>query len=230
VNVSVGVGTDFSGTGSPTLMRANNEAFLWNGSAWVLPAALGSDPRYATDTYAGHFNAPGPTPGPGDGDHLLLVGGMTNGSVDTGSMVINLSEGVSSAGLLLSVLTNANNSNFGATIQAFDNHSNLLATYHIDTQGVGGNCASLSVQSAPTPCNDAPFIGIQAPGNLSNQLIYQLVISATNPSTGGEDPLLLDSFQFQELPEPTVVLLCGTGLVLIGLLRRKSVGAGSSRE
>jgi len=228
VNVSVGVGTDFSGSGSPSLMRVNNEAFLWNGSAWVNPQFLPtSDPRYATDTYTGQFNAPGPTPSSGDGDHLLMVSGMTNGNFNTGSMVINLSQGVSSAGMLLSVLNTTNNTNFGATIQAFDNHSNLLATYHIDTQGVGGECASLSVQSAPTPCNDAPFIGIQAPGNLSNQLIYQLVISATAP-TGGADSLLLDSFEFQEgvtLPEPTVVFLCGTGLVLIGLFRRKLVGA-----
>jgi hypothetical protein len=217
VTVGVGVGSDYTGTaGTASLMRVNNERYVWNGSAWVVPGFLPtSDPYHADFTYDGHFNAPGPTPVFGDGDHLLTL----NSNTFTGSFVINLSEGVKSAGLMVSIPGTTINADFGATIKAYDNHSTLLATYHIDTQGVGGQCTSVGA-SPPTPCNDAPFIGIQAPGNLSNQLIYQLVVSGTSP-TGSPDNLLLDSFQFQELPEPTVVFLCGTGLALIGLLRRK---------
>ena len=217
VTVGVNIGSDYSGTGTPSLMRVNNETSLWNGTSWVNPAFLpSSDPRQAQFTFDGHFNAPGPTPSSGDGDHLLTLNGN-----NTGSFVINLSQGVNSAGLLLSTVGPGLNLDFGATIRAYDNHSNLLATYHIDTQGVGGECASIS-SNPPTPCNDAPFIGIQAP--LNNQMIYQLVISATNTS-GGADGLLLDSFEFQEgitLPEPGVLILCGTGLALIGFWRRRA--------
>jgi len=222
----VDIGSDYSGTGSPSLQRVNNEVYVWNGSSWVYPFVLPtSNPNHADYAFDGHFNAPGPTGVSGDGDHLLTLNGN-----NTGSFVINLSQGISSAGLLVSTTGPGLNLDFGATIRAYDNHSNLLATYHIDTQGVGGECASIA-NNPPTPCNDAPFIGIKAPGNLSNQLIYQLVISATN-STGGADGLLLDSFQFQEgegVPEPGVIFLCGTGLALIGFWRRRVDACPSKR-
>jgi len=80
----------------------------------------------------------------------------------------------------------------------------------------------------PTPCNNAPFIGVQAPGNLSSQQIYKIVVSANTGSTA--DSVLLGSLQFDvAAPEPAVIFLSGAGLVLISLLRRKPGAAGSKR-
>ena len=224
VTVGVSVGSDYSGTGTPSLMRVNNEVYVWNGSSWVFPGFLPtSNPNHADFTYDGHFNAPGPTGVAGDGAHLLTL----NGNNVTGSFVINLSQGATAAGLRLSSVGFGFNQDFGATIRAYDNASNLLATYHIDTQGVGAECATIG-NNPPTPCNDAPFIGIKAPGPLSSQLIYKLVISANN-SAGGAQGLFMDSFQFDEVPEPGVIVLCGTGLALIGFWRRR-VAAGPSKS
>lgn len=213
VNVGVDVGGDFSGSSSPKLARINNEAYVWdpNSQSWIPPSGL---------AYPGHFDAPSaPSAGPVNGDSLLE---MYNGS---GSFVITFDQGMSSVGLLLSILGNGFNTNFDATIKAYDQHSNLLSIYGINTVGVGGGCMGLNNPgvnySNPVPCNDAPFIGVRSANARSGPQIYKIVITAT---TGGiMDSLLLDSLSFQEssAPEPAVVFLCGTGLVLIGLLRRK---------
>ena len=224
VPIDVSIGSDFVGTGSPQLLRLNNEVLVWNGSSWQPPQFLPtSDPSHADFTTDGHFYAPGPAPQSGDGAHLL---GINNG---TGSMVINFGQGVTEAGLLLSVSDTGFNTNFDATIRAYDHNNVLLATYVINTQGVGSECAGMS-QNPPQPCNDAPFIGIKS---LTTGQIFKIVISATTPGPNGTpETLLLDSLQFQELqngvPEPAVISLCGGGLVLIGLLRRRRPGVKKS--
>jgi len=216
VTVGVNVGGDFSsGTGaSPKLSRLDNEVYTWDPTqnSWVIPQF--TDPNL--QTYGGHFGAPGPAEQAGDGDHLL---DMYNGS---GSFVINFSQGVTNAGLLVSVLGSQTNTNFDATVRAYDQNHNLLATYVINTQGVGGECAGLyNFAVNPQPCNDAPFIGVRSP--LNTQQIYSIVITAT--TAGAMDSLLLDSLEFQEFPtgapEPAVLFLSGTGLVIFGLLRRR---------
>lgn len=218
VSVGVNVGGDFSsGTGgAPQLSRLDNEVYVWDPSqnSWTIPQF--TDPNL--QTYGGHFGAPGPAEEPGSGDHLL---DMYNGK---GSFVINFSQGMTDVGLLVSVMGAQTNSNFDATIRAYDQNSNLIATYVINTQGVGGECAGLfNFAVNPQPCNDAPFIGVRSP--LNTQQIYSIVITAT--TAGSMDSLLLDSLEFQEspnaAPEPAVLVLSGAGLVLFGLLRRRRV-------
>jgi hypothetical protein len=231
VAVSVTSGPDFTPNNpgaSPAFRRVNNEVYVWdpnlNGvGAWVIPENS-VDPAIHTDnTYDGHFNAPGPSPQPGDGTHLLDMNG-------TGSYVITFNQGINAVGLLMSVQGSGFNTDFDATISAFGQSGSLLATYLIDTTGVGGQCDSIN-SNPPTPCNDAPFLGVKAPGNLSNQQIYQIVISATT-GVGNLSSVLLGPLQFDLVPspEPSVVFLCGAGLVLIGVLRRKQAIAGRSQR
>lgn len=227
VNVGLSVGPDFSPNSvgaAPALRRVNNEVFVWDpnhigGGAWVVPE-FSVDPNiHASNTYDGHFNAPGPTEQTGDGEHLIGMNG-------TGSYVLTFSQSIRAAGLLLSVQGAGFNSDFDATIQAFNQAGSLVSTYVIDTTGVGGQCTSIN-NNPPTPCNDSPFIGVRAPSNLSSQQISRIVISATT-GIGNTDSLLLDSLMFDEsAPEPSVVFLCGGGLVLIGVLRRKQAARAS---
>jgi hypothetical protein len=249
VNVSVSVGTDYVSNagmgGTKFLTRADNEALVWdpNQQQWVDPLASHDPNLFRNFVYNGHFYAPGldgnGNPQLGGGDHLLEMFTPSTQTYGTGSYVITFSQGITLAGLRLSMVgidglgfTSATaNADFSATITAYGNGSTLvpLATYSIDTTGAGSRCASLN-NIPPTACNDAPFIGIQSPG-LSPQQIYTIVISA---NTGGlSASALLDSLQFQEfptgVPEPYGVFLCGAGLLLIGVLRRKQRAGTAER-
>jgi len=240
INVGVTVGPDFvSGnkdTVSKFLTRANNEDFVFENGAWVVANSAGGALK-ADFTFAGHFFAPGigPPPQTGDGAHLLEM--YNNHVFGTGSYVITFDRGIHAAGLLVSVQGAEANTAFDATIKAYDRNSNLLSTYTINTAGVGGLCNSLTNQlngqGNPTACNNAPFIGIRAPSGLSSQQIFSIVISATTGVALSPDSVLIDSLQleqFEDVPEPSVVFLCGAGLLLLGVLRRKQGFAGGSKK
>jgi len=219
VNVSVTMGSDYSSSSGagPKLARIDNEAYLWDPSRnmWVVPQFSANPSIHTEMTFDGHFNAPSQAQNWGTGDRLLET---YNG---VGSDVITFSQGIYAAGLRLSTQSFGFNSNFDATIKAYDKFSNLLGTYVINAQGVGGECQTIS-NNAPTPCNDAPFIGIRAAGGLASQQIYKIVITAT--TNGSLDSLLLGSLQFDEYapaPEPAEVFLVGTGLLALCLSRRK---------
>jgi hypothetical protein len=251
INVSVTVGPDFQvvippnadgspGPGDPNarfLARTDNEVFVFDNTRgiWVVAtSALGS--LNADLTYGGHFNAPGVSQPNVLGTNLLEM--FNNSNFGTGSYVITFNPAVAAVGLLISVQGSAFNTNFDATITATDQNSNV-STYVIHTVGVGAGCASLNNQvldvatdtllPAPVACNDAPFIGIRAAGTLTSQQISSIVISA---STGGAaDSVLIGPLEIEAFaPEPSVVFLCGGGLLLIGVLRRRqSLAAGSRR-
>jgi hypothetical protein len=247
VKVGVTVGDDFTPANGPAgrfLARVDNEAFVWDPSIshWVIPESSSDTSIFTSFTYPGHFDAPGApagTPQTGSGAHLLEMYNGIGTGFGTGSYVINFDKGISAAGLLVSVrgLTGTATIDFDATITAFDKNGGFLATYVINTAAVGGVCASVNTtnnpNNSPVPCNDAPFIGVRAPGSLSSQQIYQIVITATT-GVGTQlvkDSVLLDSLQFDVFvaPEPAAVFLCGAGLVLIGVLRRRQRTAGGSK-
>jgi hypothetical protein len=242
VKVGVTVGSDFTAANPALgrfLARVNNEEFVWdpNLNRWVVPESSHDPGIFTSFTYAGHFDAPGAPAGipqTGDGAHLLEMFNGNNGPFGTGSYVINFDKGISAAGLLVSVRGSGTNTDFEATMTAFDKNGEFLATYVVNTAGLGGQCDSLFgvvgvAGSPPTPCNDAPFIGVRAPGNIDSPQIFSIVISATT-GVGNLDSVLLDSLQFEvAAPEPAVVFLCGAGLVLISVLRRKQRAAGGSK-
>ncbi|HEV3332672.1 MAG TPA: PEP-CTERM sorting domain-containing protein [Bryobacteraceae bacterium] len=189
------------------LQRAQNTVFAWDGSEWNLPDFVAND---TVNTFQGHFGAPSsPTSTPIFGDALV-------GVVGPSALTINFSAPILSAGFMISSKTL---SNFNATIQAFDSSNNLLGTYSIVAQGLGGLCAGLGNYPNPQPCNNAPFLGFL--GQNPQAQISSLVVS-TNDTNG----MFLDSLFVQDsqaVPEPSVIFLMGSGLCVIGLFRRRNI-------
>jgi hypothetical protein len=190
------------------LQRAQNTVFAWDGSGWTLPDFVASE---QVNTFQGNFGAPSsPTSTPAMGDALVGVNGPS-------SLTISFSAPVLSAGFMISSKTLAN---FTATLQAYDSSNNLLGTYSIVANGLGGVCAGLgNLNPNPQPCNDAPFLGFL--GQTAQSQINTLVVS-TNDTNG----MFLDSLSVQDsqaVPEPSVILLMGGGLCVIGLFRRRNI-------
>lgn len=190
------------------LERAQNTVFAWDGSAWTLPDFVAGQ---NVNTFEGHFGAPGaPTDTPILGDALV-------GVVGPSALTINFSAPILSAGFLISSKTLAN---FTATLQAYDSSNNLLGTYSIVANGLGGLCAGLgTLNPNPQPCNNAPFLGFIGQNPLPQ--ISNLVVS-TNDTNG----MFLDTFFVQDsqaVPEPSVIFLMGGGLCVIGLFRRRNI-------
>lgn len=191
------------------LQRAQNTAFAWDGSEWTLPDFVANA---NVNTFQGHFGAPSsPQSTPAFGDALV-------GVVGPSSLTINFSAPILSAGFMISSKTLAN---FTATLQAYDTSNNLLGTYSIVANGLGGLCAGLgNLQTGnPQPCNDAPFLGFL--GKNPQAQIGSLVVS-TNDTNG----MFLDTLFVQDsqaVPEPSVIFLMGSGLCVIGLFRRRNI-------
>jgi hypothetical protein len=192
------------------LQRADNTVYAWSGSAWTFPDFVAGQ---SISTFAGHFNAPS-TPAPGFGDPLL-------GVLGSNPLTISFSSPVTSAGFFISSRSLAD---FGATLQAYDFQNNLLGTYSIVASGLGGACSGLANLSPnPQPCNDAPLLAFLGPDPF-NARISRLVAFTT--SSGGAvdtNGFFLDTLYIEDsaVPEPSVILMFGSGLCFLGLWRRK---------
>jgi hypothetical protein len=207
------------------LQRADNTVFAWSSASnsWTFPDFIANA---NITTYQGQFNAPSSSTScpagapagscsPWFGDDLL-------GVVGSNPLTITFSSPVTSAGFLISSRSLAN---FQGTLQAFDSSNNLLGTYSIVANGLGGVCAGLGTLSPnPTPCNDAPLVAFLG-SNPTSPLISKLVVS-TSAIGGGADTngFFIDSLLIEDgagVPEPSIILMFGSGLCAIGLLRRK---------
>lgn len=190
------------------LQQAQNTVFAWDGSEWTLPDFVANE---NVNTFQGNFGAPSsPTSTPALGDALI-------GVVGPSSLTISFNAPILSAGFMISSKTLAN---FTATLQAYDSNNNLLGTYSIVANGLGGMCAGLgNLTPNPTPCDNAPFLGFLGQGTQAQ--ISSLVVS-TNDTNG----MFLDSLFVQDsqaVPEPSVIFLMGSGLCVIGLFRRRNI-------
>jgi hypothetical protein len=97
-----------------------------------------------------------------------------------------------------------------------------ILSYRVtDTAGGGANCAGLSLKP-PVPCNDAPFLAIDA---MSSQFM-SVVISTTDTNGFYIDGLSLGAAE--EVPEPASVVLIGGGFVLIGIGRKLRARVGQA--
>jgi hypothetical protein len=204
ITVGLNVGPGF--TGNPTLERVDN-GFLYNPSGtWVpIPITLAS-------MFPGHFNSlPNPDAGTPYGDNLVGF------AAAQGPLLIQFSLPVNSVGFFIS---SKNDFGVDATIKAYNvlnpTTSDIpMLSYRVtDTAGGGANCAGLSLKP-PVPCNDAPFLAIDA---MSSQFM-SIVISTTDTNGFYIDGLSLGAME--EVPEPASGLLIGGGLVLIGIVSRK---------
>jgi len=162
--------------------------------------------------FPGHFNSlPNPDAGTPYGDNLVGF------AAAQGPLLIQFSLPVNSVGFFIS---SKNDFGVDATIKAYNvlnpTTSDIpMLSYRVtDTAGGGANCAGLSLKP-PVPCNDAPFLAIDA---MSSQFM-SIVISTTDTNGFYIDGLSLGAME--EVPEPASGLLIGGGLVLIGIVSRK---------
>lgn len=191
-------GDAFTVVSDDQLIRADNTALAWNGSAW-LPAVFVN----STNTYvAGHFNAPTtPTSQPQFGDNLL--GALAPSGSDNGPPTITLKFATALSYVAFQV-SSASNSNFTAQLLAFNAAGVQIGTYQVTDTGAGGLCSGLS-NVPPQPCNDAPLIQFYDP----TVSIASVELIMTNDSSG----VYIDDLMATPIPEPV-----SSGLVALGLL------------
>jgi hypothetical protein len=194
-------------TGGPTLGRVDNGFLYFNGTAWTQINA-----STQASMFGGHFDSiPDSTAGTPFGDHLVGF------QAAQGPLLINFSMPINSVGFYIST---KNSSTVDATIKAYDVLNPTTSTVPVlsyrvtDTAGGGANCAGLSLKP-PVPCNDAPFLAIDA---LSNQF-KSIVISTTDTNGFYIDQMYIAAAE--EVPEPASALLIAGGIVLFGLVSRK---------
>jgi hypothetical protein len=207
ITAGLNIGPGF--TGGPTLERVDN-GFLYDPSGtgtWIpIPSTL-------ANMFGGHFNSlPNTGAGAPYGDHLV---GFADGQ---GPLLIQFSRGINSVGFYIST---KNTVSVDATIKAYNvpnpTTSDIpILSYRVtDTLGGGENCAGLG-NSPPVPCNDAPFLAIDA---LSNQF-SSIVISTTDTNGFFMDGLYIGAAA--EIPEPAPGLLIGGGIILLfGMASRR---------
>ena len=169
------------------------------------------------DTFAGHFNANPTSQDPTmSGEHLL--GDISS----SGNLVLSFDRNLSQIGFKIATNDSASNTNFTATLVAY-NGSTVLHTYLINVSGGGGICDSLRVPSnhpnatPPVPCNDAAFIAMDAgPQRFTSVQVF----------TSGTSGFYINGLQFnaEEIPEPGMALLTAGGLLglwLFSIIRRR---------
>ena len=138
-----------------------------------------------------------------------------------GPLLIQFSLPINSVGFYIS---SKNDFGVDATIKAYNvlnpTTSDIpILSYRVtDTAGGGANCAGLS-QEPPVPCNDAPFLAIDA---MSSQFM-SIVISTTDTNGFYIDQMYLGAAE--EVPEPASGLLIGGGILLLRYCVPKTPGA-----
>jgi hypothetical protein len=193
-------GDAFTIVSDDQLVRADNTALAWNGSAW-LPAIFVD----GSNTYvAGHFNAPAmPTSQPQFGDNLL--GALAPSGGDNGPPTITLKFATALSYVAFRV-SSASNANFTAQLLAFNAAGVQIGTYQVTDTGAGGLCSSLA-HSPPQPCNDAPLIQFYDP----TVSIASVELVMLDDSSG----VYIDELTVGTVPEPISGSLIALGLLLI---------------
>jgi hypothetical protein len=226
VNIYASLGTGFAGT--PELTRVDNTFWGYGPvvttggtfNQYAPPDQFLTSPNHLV-TFAGHFaNNPTSLDQTLLGEHLL---GNISGD---GSLVLEFNHYVSQIGFRIASNSSSSNTNFAATIIAY-NGSTILHTYSINVGGGGGICDGLKPDfpniTPPVPCNDAAFIAMDA----GPQRFTSIQVFTSNP-TGG---FFINGLQFNadvaEIPEPGMALLMAGGLAglwLFSIARRRFAG------
>jgi hypothetical protein len=240
-----GVGVQFSlGPGGTTLAgglvdsasigqylaRADNTEDIWatdhNGHfAWDGPGDSGPAQTPNFNAYDGHFNAPTAhvigTEASGAWGDYLIGPALANGGPANGTLVLNFSQSLAAVGFQISSVSNGTaNTSFMAELDAYDGNV-LLGSYLINAGGSGGVCAGLNPSPNPVPCNDAPLLAYSDP----NHSITKVVVYAIDAT--GDYGFLIGNLVAQDAPsesapEPAGFVLGGGGLLLLGVLAKRS--------
>ncbi|MBZ5583162.1 MAG: hypothetical protein LAQ30_13355 [Acidobacteriia bacterium] len=214
-----GVGVSIAAMdGSAGLMRVDNDKYYFDGVQWVRTSNA-----IDLHTYAGHFDSiPNLTSAQPYGDHLIGFGYSQPG------LVLNLDRPAAGVGFRIATAGTSANTDFVATLSAYDINNVLLGNSVINVKGLGGLCPGLNSTgaNAPTPCNDAPYIayyGLAA--NVSR-------ITVTVSSANGTDGMYIDSLLLNDgtvVPEPGVWALLAGGLGLMWLRWAKTARLATRR-
>jgi len=201
------------------LITANNFDSVFEGGHWVAAENSINPQPYA---FRGHFDAP-PNTQPGSpiapgmpGDHLM--GLYLNGVSNTSVMTINFAQALDDLAFRLASTTT---STFDTTIRIFSGINGVGQIGSLSLTGLagGGTCTSLfSAANGGTnviPCNDAPFAGF-----LNFGTIRSVTISSSDP-TGFYLGNLFVSEPETTTPEPTPLMLCGLGVALLVLGKKR---------
>jgi len=192
-------GDAFTIVSNDQLVRADNTALAWNGSAWLPAVFVNSSNTYV----AGHFNAPStPTSQPQFGDNLL--GALAPSGGDNGPPTITLTFARALSYVAFEV-SSASNANFTAQLLAFNAQGIQIGAYQVTDTGAGALCAGLA-QNPPQPCDDAPLIQFYDPA----VSIASVELIMTNDSSG----VYIDDLMATAVPEPVSSGLAGLGLLL----------------
>jgi len=174
------------------------------------------------------------------GDHLIRLDGSSSG------ILITFSQPVYRVGLRVSAMNDTQTTIVGTTavqdlkIQAYNianptNTTQPFLSYELQDSSGYGTCAGINTLSggppgAPTPCNAAPFIGIDATSSLfttaplvtlsNNPWISSIFISSTDNVGFLLDELFIQDVNPDAAPEPAMFLLIGSGLLALGAIAR----------
>jgi hypothetical protein len=226
-NVNIFASLAPGSTGAKTLTRADNTYWGYGPFTTSMgtinlyqPLDVITAPQHLV-TFAGHFDATPTSLDPTTlGTHLL---GDSNGP-----LLLSFDHDISRIGFKIASNDPGSNTNFGATLVAY-NGTTVLHTYSINVLGGGGICDSLRVPSnnpnltPPVPCNDAAFIALDA----GPQHFTSIQVFTTSPNGFFISGLQFSIDSFGETPEPGMVLLMSSGLAglwLFSILRRRFAG------
>jgi hypothetical protein len=256
-NGGLGVGAGEITNVANTLERRDNAQAVPNGSGgWTLPTTQ--------VLYGGRFdsNISATSPGPSDptndkqnitgtppyyGDHLIgFVGNTSQG------ILLVFNQPVYSIGFRISARSDSQANGSGPllsltpaqdlTIKAYNTTTPTISTnpylsFELQDSTGFGTC-NLTPSARPpqvvTPCNDAPYIGIDTRNSLftsnplnsvslpGNPWISSVLITSTDPTGFYIDELFLQTTgSGTDTPEPATPLLIGSGLAAAAILFKK---------
>lgn len=235
-------------TSNMMVERADNTAFAWDAaiSQWVFPTFLvyGSGSPNSITTFAGHFNAPSyesstsPYGAPSNyyggvgqfGDPLLGAVANPQAPQADAQMTFDFSQALYGVAFQVSNASGTN-TDFIATLDAYDGSGNLIGVYQVNTNGTGdgGACPGLinpllpPTYSDPSPCNNAPVIQFYDPEGR----VKSVVLTVNDTQGLYVDGMYLDV----STPDPGPAPLIGGGLVILALLaKRLNRSQGASRS
>jgi len=224
-------------TSNMLIERTDNTVYAWDSAAdggqgaWLAPSFFAAPPNESFNTFGGHFNAPsfeqstlpfGPNNYPYEyGDPLLGTLAPSGPSVGNASMTMTFSQAL--YGLSFEVSNRSGvNSDFIATLNAYDSSGVLIGVYELNTNGtgIGGMCPGLTDPAAdptsidPVPCNNAPVIQFYDPeGRIKS------VVLTVNDTSG----LFIDAMSMDvAAPDPGTAPLIGIGLIVLALAAKRA--------
>jgi hypothetical protein len=209
VTGSIG-GDTVTATSYDNLEGVYNAGFAWSttDAQWE-PASFVDNASF----FPGDFNTvtSQTTPTPPYGDSLLGIIEPFGANPGPAQVTLSFAQTLS---FVEFQVTSAVNSDFTATLVAFDTNGAILGTYVVTDSGTGGACASLN-QGPPVPCTPtSPFVQFYN----SQDLIASVELTVNDTAGAYIDTLQTAS---SVAPEPSSFAALGIGILALLLKRSR---------